>query len=248
MRPQTSSTSDIRSSVVARSLLAIRSAIAWTTLPKPWLVELTTSPPASRCRNHCAGQVSSPSRALADRVSGSAAGRTGWSERLGARSPHQEAGSALAATGSIVDVGLGEPPEPPGGRGAQRLGLLGVGEGTADLGDQAGHRERAGRSADPVLGVATELVDEPRRLLAVVVGRGDRRDQQPLAGAGAGDVEQPALLGQHRGPGQRRAAARRGRSGRPGATCPVGAGRARCPPGRGRRRPAATRGPWSDAR
>jgi hypothetical protein len=42
-----------------------------------------------------------------------------------------------------------------------------------------------------------QLVHEPGRLLALVLGGGDRRDEQPLTGPGAGDVEQPALLGQH---------------------------------------------------
>ena len=43
-----------------------------------------------------------------------------------------------------------------------------------------------------------ELLEEPRRLLAVVVGGAHRADHQPATRAGAGDVEEAALLHQER--------------------------------------------------
>ena len=65
-----------------------------------------------------------------------------------------------------------------------RLGW--VGGGTAQLGDQARQRQRPRGAALVVLGLSgAQLVEEPRRLLAVVVGRRDRGDDQTLAGAGA---------------------------------------------------------------
>jgi hypothetical protein len=69
-----------------------------------------------------------------------------------------------------------------------------VGDGTPQLAHQPGQRQRApGPSLDLLHGYA-ELGEEPRGLLAVVLGRGDRGDDEPRAGAGAGDVEQAALL------------------------------------------------------
>ena len=56
----------------------------------------------------------------------------------------------------------------------------------------------SGRGGRPLTCVTStpELVEEPRRLLAVVLGRGHRRHHQALPRAGAGDVEQAPLLEQ----------------------------------------------------
>ena len=73
-------------------------------------------------------------------------------------------------------------------------------------------------------------------------------DDEALAGAGARDVEQPALLDEQLARRWSAAPARRCRSGRRRAASSGGGGRASRPAGRARRRRAATRGPWPGAR
>ena len=103
-----------------------------------------------------------------------------------------------------MHVGVGKDPESSGRGVSQGFGLGGIGEGTAQLGHKAGHRQRTAGPADPVLCVATELVHEPGGLFAVVVGRLHRGHDEPLPGPRARDVEQPAFLGEHRRARERR--------------------------------------------
>jgi hypothetical protein len=61
-------------------------------------------PPASRSRNQCVGQTSIDSSTLAETGTGLSGSRTGWAERLAARVPHQDDGSAWATSGRVPTV------------------------------------------------------------------------------------------------------------------------------------------------
>jgi hypothetical protein len=81
--------------------------------------------------------------------------------------PHQVDGSALGTSGRRD----GSPAS--GQRARRRLArarCVGVGDGAAQLADQPGQRQRPGRPALDLLDRDAELVEEPRRLLAVVLG------------------------------------------------------------------------------
>ena len=86
----------------------------------------------------------------------------------------------------------------------QRLRGVRIGDGPAQLGDEATQRQRPRRPSVAVHGTDLELGQEPGRLLALVVGGLHRRDDQPSARAGAGDVEESALLHQQCPGGDRR--------------------------------------------
>ena len=248
-RPRRRAPSGRRRVGPSTSPVATRWASACSSSPRlaDWWARAT--PPASRSRNHWVGQTSSDSSTLAETGTGWSGSRTGCTDRLAARVPHHVDGSALGTSGAVADRLARQPGQPAGGgrRAAARL-VSGSASGAAQLADQAGHRQRPRRPADDLLDGDAELVEEPRRLLAVVLGRRDRGDDQPLRGRGctrrrragappsAARAPTPAARGRPR------------RSGRPGAASSGGAGRASRPAGRGRRRPAATRGPWRGAR
>ena len=137
IRPQTSSTSAIRSSEPERSPEAIRSAIVCTTLPNPWLVEL----------HHL-----SPGFALEEPLGGAGEqafeGAGGDRERLVRwDAPAGRTGSAGAAPTTWRGRRWMRPggrarrcrqaPESSGGRVSQGFGLAWIGEGTAQLGHKS---------------------------------------------------------------------------------------------------------------
>ena len=152
---------------------------------------------------------------------------------------------------------VGQPPEHRRrGRAALGRGLR-IGHRAAQLGHQGGQRERArqvgGRPA--VLRRRHHEVEEAgrRRTGVGAVERAlHRGDDQPAAGPGARDVEQPPFLGQGEGAAVDRRCRRCRRPARPAPRCRAArcarAGRARRPPARRRRRPGPTRGPWRRAR
>ena len=136
------------------------------------------APPASRVRNHRVGQTitASTSRqrpAPARRDRGSArpsAWRRGCpTTRTGRPGDQRPAPHGLA----------GEPGQPARGRLAQRRGRLGVSESTPQLAHQPRQRQRPPRAALDPLDRHTELGQEPRGLLALVLGGGHRRHDQP---------------------------------------------------------------------
>ena len=152
---------------------------------------------------------------VAETTTGSSTGRSGRGLALRARVPHQDAGSACGTSGSPWSTVTASRASRRAAASRSAGADVGVGHGAAQLGDDPRQRQRPHRAAlhvaayDDGLGLGprtvglldlggrhVELVDEPGRLLAVVLGRADRGDQQPLAGPGAGDVEQPALLGE----------------------------------------------------
>ena len=184
----------------ASSPLATRSAIACTRLPKPcaWLdlraaAGLALEEPLRRALDQPGQRAGGELDRLVGRRAPAA---SAW---LRSRVPHQVAGSAAGTSGRPSGRRLRrQPGEPLARRPSRSVGLdVGVGRRTPQLADQTRAATAAG-AAGPARWrtVDAELVEEPRRLLAVVVGRGDGRHHQPLAGAGAGDVEQPALLGE----------------------------------------------------
>ena len=100
---QTPSTSPMRVSIPSASApypspsrlaRVTPSAIAWTTLPKPWEALVARAPPASRSRNHLAGHSVIEDNMLAVTGTGRSAATSGRSLAVRARVPHQFAGSA----------------------------------------------------------------------------------------------------------------------------------------------------------
>ena len=88
---------------------------------------------------------------------------------------------------------------------ARRPGVgAGVGDRAPQLADQPRQRQRSLRAALDLLDPEPELGQEAGRLLAVVLGGGDRGDDEARAGARARDVEEPALLLEQLARGQRR--------------------------------------------
>ena len=170
----------------------------------------TVSPAASAARS-----VRSDSTFDGETRTGSSGRRPAARSSDSRRSPHQPSGSAPGHAGG------GQPGQLLGrGPAASRRAGSAVGRprrAAARRPAPAGQRARHRRDGADPLGQAggVELVEEPGR-----AGRsslaGHRGDEQPVAGPGGGDVEQPALLVEQLG-----ASGRRRR--RPGA--PVGAAR-----------------------
>lgn len=95
----------------------------------------------------------------------------------------------------------GEPGEAVGGGLAQRVGGGRVDRGGAQFGDERGDGEGAARAAGDVAGFDAQLGQEAGGLITVVGGGLHGGDDEAVAGAGGGDVEEPALLGEE-GPGR----------------------------------------------
>ena len=135
---------------------------------------------------------------LAEIGTGRSGSRTGSTDLVALRVPHHVAGSAAAPAG-------GRPTSSPASAASRRAAASrsgtetsGSAVGAPELGDEPAERQRSRWAAVLVLDRDAELREEPRRLLAVVVGRAHRAHHEPATGAGAGDVEEPALLHQER--------------------------------------------------
>ncbi|GAA3085465.1 hypothetical protein GCM10020254_32280 [Streptomyces goshikiensis] len=104
---------------------------------------------------------------------------------------------------AVVLVGeRGEAGEAAGGGVAQDRGGLGVDGGGAEFGDERGYGERPARPAGDVLRGDAEFGEEAGGLVPVVGGSLDGGDDEAVAGAGGGDVEQAAFLGEERAGGE----------------------------------------------
>ena len=141
---------------------------------------------------------------LAEIGTGWPGSRIGSTERVELRVPHHVEGSADGTSGrpstsSAASAARRRAAASRSGAGGRR-----VGSGAAQLGDQAAEGQRPRRAAVLVLDRDAQLLEEARGLLAVVVGRAHRAHDQPAAGPGARDVEQPALLHEQRARGHGR--------------------------------------------
>ena len=262
MRPQTASTCAISSSSLARgrrpasSPLAIRSARACTTEPEALgrggrrlAARLALEEPLGR-----AGQQRvERARRERDRLVGPVARAS--AQTLRARVPHQVAGSACGTSGRPRRGGGASTREPVGGRRAAGAGGAAGSASGARAARRPGRPATAAAAGGPAGGVPRAR-RPPRGSSATKregcspssSGDATAVTTSRCAGPGAGDVEQPALLGEQRLRGRAAAAGRRRRSGRPAAACRAGAGRASPPPGRARPPRTATPGPWSGGR
>ena len=185
---------------------ATPSASTWMIEPKPSAVVRATSALASCPRNHLSGQRVISLSWLPENASGSPAGRTGTGDDVGSSSPHQRAGSADGDERvPVVGGGAGEHGEAPGRRGAQLGRARRVDGDAAQLRDEPGHRQRPLRAAGRGGRRGRARGRGRRRGSARAARPSSSADRtavttQALLGARAGDVEQPALLGeQHRG-------------------------------------------------
>jgi len=113
-RSHTAPTCSISSSTspgpVVSSPLATLSASAWTRFPTLASWWARSTPPASSRQNHCAGHRAMDSRTLAETGTGRSGSRKGSRDRLGARVPHQVAGSACATNGCAWAVSAASRP------------------------------------------------------------------------------------------------------------------------------------------
>ena len=181
---------------------ATPSARACTTCRSPSAVVRATSPRASRPRNHCSGHVPRAPSWLPESATGSSAVADRRRPRASfARRPTTVAGSAAGTSGAAVGVGRRRRARRAGAsrRRAAARGCR-VDGGGAQPGDQAGHRQRARRAAGPV-GHLRRHHRRARRRSARAAGPSSATDRTAVTtsavpGPGAGDVEQPALLGE----------------------------------------------------
>ena len=143
---------------------------------------------------------------LAARRAGPArpAGTTGRSAQLGVRIPHQCSGPGPRDQRPAVVVGgIGEPGQPDGGLVADSGRGVRVDADPAQLADQRRQGQRPARPAGLRPDRHPELGKEPGGLVTLALGAGHRGHHQPRARPGAGDVEQPPLLGDPAGRGDR---------------------------------------------
>ena len=225
------------------------SVSTWITEPKLAAVLRAPSARACRARNHCRGQARIPASWLPDSRTGSSSGTTGRSAAVSGCSPHQRSGwapgasrcpSAAVASASRASR-LAACSRSPGDASGSTADL-------AQLADQRGQGQRPPGPSGPGLHRHPQLGQEAGRLVTLALGAGDRGHHQPRPGPGAGDVEQPALLGDPvgvRGPPRSR---RGGPAGPPPAATRAGVRPARCPPARRPPPPAPTPGPWPGGR
>ena len=210
-----------------------------------------TTPPASRSRNHWAGQVSSDGRARwPTAVSGWSTGRSG---RVGGGAAR---GCPTRSPGRPAAPGAARRRSTAASRASRRAAAARSGAAAAPRRRRCGAARRrarpataAGRAGRTVLGRARP--SSPRN-----------RDGCSPSSSGEATAVTTSRCG--RGCRRRRTAAAPRRAARgavsggtsPSRADPVGleqgaradAGRARRPPGRGRRPPGATRGPWTGGR
>ena len=222
------------------------SASTCTTEPKLAAVLRVDSPRASRARNHCRGQASTPRQLAArqpDRRSGGAHRRR--SASVSSAIPHQLAGPRRAPAAAVGIAQRGQPSQPSRRGLAETGGASGSIADRAQLGDQAG--EVSGRAGPP-----------GARRTATPSSARNRDGWSPSPSGPA-----TAVTTSRRPPGcrRRRTAAAPRRSGRgrhrrqpvgPSRSAPAanrgGVRRARRPPAPRPPRPAATPGPWPGGR
>ena len=135
---------------------------------------------------------------------------------------------------------------------------LRIGERAAQLGHQRRQRQRARQLGERPARPPAAAPTRSRKREAVAPASAPSRapshggDDQPAPRAGAGDVEEPPLLGEGERPPVDRRCRRCRRPARPAPRCRAAtcarAGRARRPPARRRRRRGPTPGPWRRAR
>ena len=90
---------------------------------------------------------------------------------------------------------VGQPGQPTGRLVPQGRRRLGIGAGPTQFRDQGGQGQRPARTPRHRHHPSPELGQEAGRLVALPLGAGHRGDHEPPSGPGAGDVEQPPLLG-----------------------------------------------------
>ena len=160
----------------------------------------TTPPAPCRARNHCRGQARTPASWLPDSRTGSPAGTTGRSAAVSGRMPPPvgrvgRPGPAAGRRSSTASASRASRMAACSRSAGRRLR---IDADAAELADQGGQGQRPARPPGQPADRHPELGQEAGRLVALALGAGHRGDHQPAPGPGAGDVEQPALLGDPR--------------------------------------------------